>query len=506
MKRRDPNTAALLEETLRSFPLFCRRFILIVDAKGELVPFVLNAAQLRVVDALYKYNRILLPKARQLGMSTLLRAWDIYQAVIARRPTVRGCLSHHERSAAHLHKIARGMLLSLPTLVQPALAVDSATVLQLEKTGAQVASFTGGSRTSTRSFTFSSAHLSEFAFWADGRESLAVVLATVHDGQVVIETTSNAPGDYFHQLCLNAPENGWHLVFIPWHEHAAYRAVPPADYVPTAEEQALAARHDLDIEQLYWRHAKILAIGSESKFRREYPAVLDDCFIPSDGSYISTDALDDIRALDFPLSDRVYEEPHAQDAYAMGVDVSGGVGLDYSTISITSASTLQPVYQWRSNSASPVQVAEKALMIAEKYNRARILVESNNHGHVVDLRLQQLGYNNLWRDSNGKPWVTTVKSKLDAMDGLREHIENGIITALDRATLAELRALQVKNVTPEAPAGLHDDLAISLALSYRCLRDLPRTALSRPRLPPTPATIRKVRQLRKQASPWATRK
>lgn len=503
--RLDPTIERLIAETISDFRLFCRRFIKIVNAKGELVPFVLNPAQERVVSALIQHNRILMPKARQLGMSTLLRAWDVYQAYIAGRPAVRGCLSHHERSAKHLHKIARSMLLSMPELVRPELETDSATVLELATNRAQVVSFTAGSKTSTRSFTLTSAHLSEFAFWHDPVESLAVILATVHDGQIIIETTANAPGDYFHQLCLGAPENGWYLVFIPWHEHPDYKQPVPEAWERTAAEQALADRHGLTDEQLAWRRAQIKISGSESKFRREYPAVLDDCFLPGDGAYMPTDALDEIIPVDFP-AERLYEVPDARDVYAVGVDVAGGVGGDYSAITIVSATTYQPVWQWRSNTATPVQVSEKVLAMAERYNRAMVLVESNNHGHVVELRLQQVGYHNLWRGPDSKPWTTTVKSKLDAFEGLRDTIQQGLIERLDRTTLAELRALRIEKVTPEAPAGLHDDLAMSLALAYRCLRDIPRHALSRPRPAQTLIERRKTQALRKQGSPWATRK
>jgi hypothetical protein len=38
----------------------------------------------------------------------------------------------------------------------------------------------------------------------------------------------------------------------------------------------------------------------------------------------------------------------------------------------------------------------------------------------------------------------------------------------------ELRQLIVKSINPEAPRGLHDDMAMSMALAYRCMRDLPR--------------------------------
>ena len=70
--------------------------------------------------------------------------------------------------------------------------------------------------------------------------------------------------------------------------------------------------------------------------------------------------------------------------------------------------------------------------------------------------------------------MTSTKSKLDAYETLREYIVGGIIQRLDVTTMMELRSLVVVKVCPEAASGAHDDMAMSMALAYRCLRDLPR--------------------------------
>ena len=165
----------------------------------------------------------------------------------------------------------------------------------------------------------------------------------------------------------------------------------------------------------------------------------------------------------------------------MGVDVAAGVGSDYSTITVVSMSTLQPVYHYRNNAISPTGFADVVLKVAQKYNDAKVLCESNNHGHVVLYRLRHLGYRNLWLSHKGVDWVTSVKSKLDAYETLREYVVNEMITSLDMQVLSELRSLVVLRVTPEAPRGMHDDLAMSMALAYRCVRDIPRRMLTQAR-------------------------
>ena len=113
-------------------------------------------------------------------------------------------------------------------------------------------------------------------------------------------------------------------------------------------------------------------------------------------------------------------------------------------------------------------------MVAQKFNEAMVLCESNNHGHVVLQKLRDWGYVNLWYSPAGKDWVTSSKSKIEAYEILREMINQNMISRLCITTLMELRSMTIFKVSPEAPKGLHDDLADSLALAYRCSVDIPQ--------------------------------
>jgi hypothetical protein len=104
----------------------------------------------------------------------------------------------------------------------------------------------------------------------------------------------------------------------------------------------------------------------------------------------------------------------------------------------------------------------------------------------------------------GMDWVTSVKSKLDAYETLREYIRAGMIVSMDMQVLAELRSLVVLRVTPEAPKGMHDDMAMSMALAYRCMRDIPRRLLTNARRKHMDMLLSKVRadKIRSMPIPW----
>ena len=71
-------------------------------------------------------------------------------------------------------------------------------------------------------------------------------------------------------------------------------------------------------------------------------------------------------------------------------------------------STNQPVYHYRSNTISPTDFSDVVLRVAQKYNEAKVLCESNNHGHVVLYRLRHLGYKILLLYNTGMDRVSSV--------------------------------------------------------------------------------------------------
>jgi hypothetical protein len=477
---------------------------------GKQIPFVALPAQDKVWRSLDRSNRVIVVKARQMGISYAVRAWQFHRAYASTDPEKFAVLSFHARSATNLRRLDRQWLGALPEALRRPTSVDSASDTIFSDTGAGFSAFTTGGRGGTRSFAFTGAHLSEFAFYTDPDEVLAQVMATVGDGPIVIESTVNAPGDAFHRLVEGAPQNGWEVVFLPWFEHGAYCHDVPEDWKPTAEEVRLASLYGLSDGQLAWRRTQVATLG-EHKFAREFPAAIQDCFAGvSKSAYFSSEALADIEAVHFaPGNPAVMEAPNPEDYYAIGADPAGGTGGDHSALHVVSCATLQPVYSWRSNTCAPHEFAAKLVEVGSKYNthhgRPLLLVESQNHGHAVLRELHHLGYKPLWCDENGKPWVTTHRSKIDAYDALRELIDGGMIGRLDANTLMELRSMQILKVSPEAPPGLHDDLAMSLALAYRAYRDVPasKKRQSQGRSMASSIAAVRARKTRTQALPWA---
>jgi hypothetical protein len=439
--------------------------------------------QRKIFDAVNEgHNRILICKARQVAATTGAKMVLHWQTYAEEYEAMRAIVSMREDSATALLDDSRRWLKDVPFLLRRPIKTQARSRIVYADTGASLQAFTSRSATGLRSFTPSAVLLSEAAYAPDLEEVIAQADAAVGEGLLIVESTANNPADYFSDLVRGAPSNGWHLITLWWHQHPAYQSASvPEEFEPTSAELQQQQRYGLTLKQLHWRRKKSLSIG-EFKFKREYPGCLSDCFTGRQGGYFGDELLQSIIVADFHNRPYVeHESPHPQDRYVIGVDIGGGVGGDWSVMSVVSVGTHQPVYIERSNSLTPQQWAHRVIQVGSRYNDALVLAESNNHGHAFLLEMNQCGYRHQWFSSKGKPWVTTLQSKLDAFATLREALQ--LVRVLDQATYMELRSLTILpgKVAPEAPQGAHDDCAVSLALAYRCLRDVPsitRTAVS----------------------------
>ncbi len=454
-----------------------------VQDKQTKRPIAWNSSpmQKKIFDAVKAgHNRILIGKARQVYATTGCKMVLNQMSYATPYEAMHAVISMRADSATMLLDDYRRWIEDPPSVLKRPIASKAKTVIKYGDTGASVQAFTSRSVDGLRSFTPVAALISEAGYAPDLEEVIAAADAAVGEGLLMVESTVKNPADYFSSLLKGAPSNGWHLLTMYWWEHPAYRdEVIPDEFLPfepTKEEEQLQVKlgTHLDHHQLSWRRRVRRRVGP-NKFDREYPGCLEDCFRSREGGYYDESLMQNMTVM--PNSQNKWtliEEPHPNDAYVVGVDIAGGVGLDFSALAVVSVSTMQPVYFERCNRSTPAQWAHRVIQIASKYNTATVLAESNNMGAAFILEMNNCGYRKQWLNPKGKPWVTTLQSKLDAFDTLREALP--VITVMDMHTHIELRGLTIMpgKFAPEAPKGAHDDCAMALALAYRALRDVPK--------------------------------
>lgn len=453
-----------LKRAYKDFPYWCSCLRVPNKEGGRRVPFKLKPEQEKIAADLASHKKIVVLKARQIGVSTLLAAWNLHRIFFASEPISLGVVSHLDKSAQHILGMSRAMLKTLPKeiLATRTIGKDSVTTLSFSDSGASITAATAeGKSGAGRSFTFQGAHLTEFDFYKDQASILQSIMDAVGDGQIVIETTINAPGSYYESLVKEAQAGSggcpWHLCFSPWFADPTYSIRPPITFQPTAEERANQTKYNLSLGQLAWYRSKIEAVGTDqaSLVRREYPSSIEEAFQVAKHSWLSESEIGHI--LSIP---KLMTPPQKSFGYAMGMDIGQGVGGDYSAIAIVCRETHEPVCIWRSNTLSIERSMEKAGELYYLYGKPKTIIESNSIGQLAIYLARKQGILNV----PNEPWVTSTKSKLPLLEGLRMMLP--AISTLPSELLVELRSMvSVDGKAPSSPT--HDDMVMALALAYQ---------------------------------------
>ncbi len=441
------------------------------NAKLKTFGHVINPEQVRLLNALENNKRVAVVKARQLGSSTLCRSYFFWRAYCAADPLKFAVMSNKLRSATELLDIDKRFLNTLPKPLRRASTIKRDEIT-FEATGASLGAFSAQSDATDRGYTFNGAHLSEFAFYDKADEVLASLLASANDANVVVESTPNYWGDALHQIAMDAQYNdSWKVIMMPWFTFPDYRKeLPKGGLTFYSNEETLKELYNLTDEQIYWRRCKLEEIKSESLFRREYPANLEEAYTLDDQNFFSHEDLDPLEVIDVQNKLRVVLQPYNdRNRYSVGFDPASGVGRDFSVAYVLDKISYSPVAIISSNQLSIKAFSEEVIQIARAY-KAPVTFELNNHGAAVKEIFDGFGF------SNYVPFTTTQKSKIKLYDMFKSSLQERIIENIDSITFSEMRNLVIddKGRAPHHPEGnnYHDDRCIAYALALRGLQSV----------------------------------
>ncbi|GAB1420311.1 hypothetical protein MASR2M15_04010 [Anaerolineales bacterium] len=159
--------------------------------------------------------------------------------------------------------------------------------------------------------------------------------------------------------------------------------------------------------------------------------------------------------------------PSPTTTYVMGVD--WGRDQDYTVLTVMDQDRRQVVAMVRFNRIAWSQQRGRLMDLAESWGVGLILAESNSIGSVNIEALQEAGL-------PLRPFQTSQASKNKLIEGLALAFETGQISIIgDEVLIYELGAYRLERRPSGqyqygAPAGVHDDCLMSLALAYQaCL-------------------------------------
>ena len=488
---------------LNDFVFYAKHALKIRTKRGDIVPFVLNEAQRRLLEIVEKQQqtegkvRIITLKARQMGLSTMIGGW-LYWWTSQRKAQKTIVVTHHADSTKALFDLTKRYYDNTPEPLKPHTKYSSRKELKFDKLDSGYTVATAGGESIGRGETLTGAHLSELAFWPkssakDNLNGLLQCIPNTDGSAIFIESTANGVSGEFYDLWNGAVkgENGFIPVFLPWFIQDEYREPVPEGFTRTPEEEKLVEAHGLDDEQLMFRRRKIAQNGIDL-FRQEYPTTAEEAFLTSGRPVFNPTQLVEMKANMKPVIkrmglniDRFVEDPRGElkmyydidpsETYYIGADVAMGVnGGDYSVAQILDSKKRQ-VGVWRGH-VHPDFFASVLYHLGMLYNTAEIIVERNNHGILTCTRLgKDLAYPNFYietvydkmddKETVNLGFYTSTKTKPLIIDQLRATLRDRELEVNDEETIGELMTYIVTDTgSMEADDGCFDDTVMALAM------------------------------------------
>lgn len=189
----------------------------------------------------------------------------------------------------------------------------------------------------------------------------------------------------------------------------------------------------------------------------------------------------------------IWEQPNPDTKYALFVDCAKGGGGDYSTFIVFDVQTKTQVAEYMTKHTDSEQFANIIVKYAKKYNNAFVCIENNNMGVlVIHCVLRDFNYDNivchnlseydkfyLYKElqdeiQKGKTpqlgFSTNAKSRPLILTAWRESIESGNVIIRSIRLLEEIKVFVWLKGKAQAASGFHDDLIIPCA-QYALLAD-----------------------------------
>jgi len=373
----------------------------IVNKEGEDVDFVLNPAQAKLDHKLT--GRDIIPKARQEGISSYVLA-RFTAKCLGIRNTRAVVISHEKEATQRMLDRVRYYLRNFKG-PEPIIKNDSRNEITFPKTNSAFYIGTAGSRKFGRGDTITDLHCSEIAYWPDAKSLVSGLFQAVPrgSGEIFIESTGNGVGNFYHRLCMRAAagKGRYRLHFFNWQDFPEYslKLTPEQEKEILSNldsytgEPELIREYGLTAGHIAFRREKLEEMDYDvQQFEQEYPLTLDQCFQASGHSIF--------RKINYKTSDRweqkdeymhwLKDSVRRGHSYVMGVDVSAGVRKDRSVMEIFDIENMEQVGEWISDRTAPDHLAVKVKEVAEIFNGAYVIVESNNHGIATLSELRKI--------------------------------------------------------------------------------------------------------------------
>ena len=448
-----------IKKCITSPEFFLRKYCYIKHPiKGKLL-FDLYDFQVKVLEQLQSDQNIIILKSRQLGISTLVSAYALWEMLFKKNRVILSLATDRDTAANLLGKI-KYMYEELPIWLAIPNITKNKSMLEL-KNGSKVVC-KSSTPDSARSEAASLLIFDEAAFIENMSTTFTAAQPTLSTGgRCIALSTPNGKGNWFHQTWVKAEES---------------------------QNSFLPVRLDYTVHPLYtkeWREKQSKDLG-EKKAAQE----CDAKFLSSGDTVFAGEKIEDIKNTTVlePIEKSgpnqalwiwSYAEPAKN--YMVVADVARGDGSDYSAYQVLDIDTCEQVAEYKAK-ILPQTFALGLVSIATMYNNALLVIENNNVGWSTVEEVVNLGYSNIYYGSKNLTdtaetfqrkeymghlvpgFCMSARLRPLVMAKLAEYIDDNGFTIRSNRLIEELFVFIWKSGKAQAAPGYNDDLITCAAI------------------------------------------
>ena len=438
---------------------FMEEYIKVVSLDDGLVPFKMYPFQQHIVNTIHDNRFTICKLPRQSGKSTTTISYLLHYALFNPNSNI-AILANKSSTARDILGRLQLAYENLPKWLQQGVINWNKGNIELENKSAIVAAATSSS--AIRGGSYNIIFLDEFAFVPANIAEMffSAVYPTISSGQktkmIIVSTPYGM--NQFYKLWKDAEEgrNDYVPIEVHWSE------------VPGRDEA--------------WKEATIRNTSAE-QFQQEF-----ECeFLGSVNTLISPAKIKNM-AFTTPKTSSagldVYEDPIKDKTYVITVDVARGVLKDYSAFVVLDVSQMpyRVVAKYKNNDIKPLVFPSIIDRVGKAYNRAHVLVETNDLGQQIAEALNfELEYDNLLMTTNrgragqilgamfsgrgsGFGVKMTKQIKKIGCANIKTLIESDKVQITDFNIIEEMSTFVRRGQSWQADEGNNDDLMMCLVI------------------------------------------
>lgn len=435
---------------------FMNKYLKIQHPLRGLIPFKTFDFQDDCVEDFNDHRFNIILKSRQLGLSTLVAAYAVWQACFYKEKNILIIATKLAVAQNFIRKV-KTYIKSMPNwLLVPTIIANNKQQVEFSN-GSQIKAVPT-SEDAGRSEALSLLIVDEAAFVRNFDELWMGLYPTLSTGgRAILLSTPNGVGGQYHEIYTKSvrKENEFNAIKLMWDVH------PERD------------------DDWFEKETKNM---SKKQVSQE---LLCD-FASSGDTFLGNDVLDKLRILTKEPIEKsgpnnnvwYWEYPLEGVNYTLSADIARGDSGDYSTFHVINTRDMSVASEFKGK-MPPDQFAVLVYDIAKRFNNAMICPENNAYGYTMLVKLSDLKYKNIYfakerekyeylygsENNIGKAGFTTSKESRDKiLANLEESLRNGRIKTYSHRLFSELKTFIWNGRKITAMRGYNDDLIMSMAI------------------------------------------